>query len=363
MSKITFDEIRKELDLEFYFDRESLPYKMGNGSSGMQINAKTCPNCGDSRWRVYLNADHGVGNCFVCNETFDKAKFIHAQQGHTDDEWRLTFDYIKDVLREQGWRPKRMSGAAVEVPDEVKLPYSHELPTAAGENLVYLEQRGVEGELARYFHLRWCEFGWWQFTKDDGAVERQKFDNRVIIPVFDLDGKLMTFQGRDLSGHSERKYLFPIGLPGTGRFLLNGQNVQLTQEVAMGEGAFDVIAMKKAFDTEVGLRHVVPVGSFGKHLSYGSADGNDQLGRFIRLKAAGVRLVTIMWDGEKKALEAALSAAKLLTGIGLVAKVALLPKGKDPNEVLPEVACKTYHEAKVWTPKLDMQLRLRNPYA
>lgn len=362
MTRLTAQEINEQLDLEFYFERESLSYKLGRGSSGWQINAKHCPDCGDSRWRTYLNAETGQGNCFVCNQTFNKLKFIHLHMGHGDNEWGRTFEAAIEVLKEQGWRPKRLTSAAVD-PGEIKLPYSHELPTENGENLLYLRQRGVTDDLTRYFHLRWCEFGWWSFVDDDGNQQQQRFNDRVIIPVYDLDGTLKTFQGRDLTGTSDRKYLFPKGLPGTGRYLLNGQNVQLTHEVVMGEGAFDIIAIKAAFDEEVALRHVIPVGSFGKHLSYGSANGDDQQGRFMRLKAAGVKIVTIMWDGEPKALVAALDAAKLLSAMGLIAKIALLPPEKDPNEVLPEVVRKAHWEAHQWTPKLDIKWRLRNPYA
>lgn len=357
MSRLDAEEIQKELDIEFLFESESLPYKMSRGASGMQLNAKHCPACGDSRWRVYLNADSGIGNCFVCNFPYTKMKFIKE---YFQLEWREAFDKAQELLKEQGWRPKRIAAVMVDH-SEVALPYSLELPTEDGLNLQYLEQRGITAEYSRYFGLSYCEFGWWQF-EEDGEKKRQPFDNRVIIPVYDLDGKLMTFQGRDVTGASQRKYLFPKMLPGTGRFLLNGQNVHATQEVAMGEGFFDVAAMKIAFDGEVSLRHVVAVGSFGKHLSYGAMDGNDQLGRFNQLKARGVRQVTIMWDGEENALTAALNAAKLLTGIGLVVKIALLPAGKDPNEVLPEVVVRSYQDAKVWTPTLDIQWRLRNPY-
>ena len=185
----------------------------------------------------------------------------------------------------------------------------------------------------------------------------------MIIPVFDLDGVLKTFQGRDLSGTSDRKYLFPTSLPGTGRYLLNGQNVLATDHVVMGEGVFDAAAIKIALDQSNETRHVVAVGSFGKHLSYGDQQGNDQLGRFNQLKARGLRFVTIMWDGTSDALLAALNAAKLLVGIGLIARIALLPAGKDPNEVVGEVVRKAFQEAQTWSPVLDIRMRLRNPYA
>lgn len=248
-------------------------------------------------------------------------------------------------------------------PGAIQLPASDPLPLEDGSNLQYLEQRGFDGEIARYFDLRWCQFGWWRYRDADGAQQTQNFGNRVLIPVYDLDGILKTFQGRDLTGTSSMKYLFPKELPGTGRYLLNAQNAVATTHVVMGEGAFDVAAIKVAYDQDQDLRDIVPIGSFGKHLSYGSQTGDDQLGRFLALKARGVKTVTIMWDGEEKALLAALSAAKLLTGAGFVARIALLPYDKDPNEVPGEVVRRAHYAATVWTPTVDVRWRLRNPYA
>ena len=299
-------------------------------------------------------------NCFVCNEPFDKAGFIHHALGQP--RWKDTLKHIEETLKQQGWRPKKVVSVAVD-DTTVKLPLSFPLPTPDGQNLQYLEDRGITAELAGFFKLRFCEEGWWNFVKEDGERGGQRFDMRVIIPVFDLDGTLMTFQGRDITGTSDRKYLFPSGLPGTGRFLLNGHNAMRAKRLVMGEGFMDVASIKKALDEENELRDVGVVGSFGKHLSFGSLDGNDQLGRFVQLRDHGLQEVTIMWDGEKAALISALAAAKLLRGIGLKVKIALLPEGRDPNEVTTDVVRKAFYGAKVYEPKLDVIWRLRNPYA
>jgi len=353
-------ELSDALDLEFWCEREGIEFKPTRGSSGPQLNLRECPVCGDRRYRVYMNAETGAGNCFVCNETFSKLKFIKAYLGL---EWREVFKHVQEVLLEQGWRPKRTITAAVEMKEEIVLPLSVPLPTEDGQNLVYLERRGIDGELARYFHLRFCREGWWRYRNDVGSTVAQPFDNRVIIPVFDLDGTLVTFQGRDITGTSDRKYLFPATLPGTGRFLYNGQNAVKARRVVMGEGAFDVIALKKALDEDVNLRDVVPVGSFGKHLSYGTSDGNDQLGRFLQLRRDGLEEVTIMWDGEEKALLSALDAASLIHRIGVKVRIALLPPGKDPNEVDGSVVRQVFYEAKTFSMPLSMRWRLSNPYA
>ena len=362
MSKEENDELLAELDMEFLLERESIPYRVTRGVSGEQLQIKSCPDCGDDRWRMYFGTDSGRGNCFVCGKGFNKASFIHAQYGHGDADWGQTFVVLRELLTEQGWRPKRVAMAAIDY-GQVELPSSSPLPTEDGANLQYLEDRGFNGDIAKYFGLRWCEFGWWKYKDAEGVVQTQNFTNRIIIPVFDLDGELKTFQGRDLTDTSTRKYLFPSELPGTGRYLLNGQNVLATDHAAMGEGCFDVAAIKIALDHDQATRHIVPVGSFGKHLSYGDQNADDQLGRFNTLKRRGLKIVTIMWDGEPSALVAALNAGKLLTGIGLVARIALLPKGKDPNEVPATTVRAAFHAAQVWTPAVDIRLRLRNPYA
>jgi len=308
MSLVSKEDLN-ELDMEFVLERESIPFRVSRGVSGYQLNIKTCPLCGDTRWRTYFGVDSGAGNCFVCGEGFSKVKAVAGLYG---TEGRETWEKIAELLREQGWRPKRAAVVATD-PGDVVLPVSIELPTELGENLVYLEKRGFGGEICRYFGLRYCEFGWWKFKDAEGHPQTQNFANRVIIPVHDLDGKLVTFQGRDVTGTSERKYLFPIELPGTGKYLLNGHNVVATKEVVMGEGIFDIAAIKLAFDEDQALRDIVPIGSFGKHLSYGDPGGNDQLGRFLQLKKRGVETVTIMWDGEAAALTAARSCARPIT--------------------------------------------------
>lgn len=361
MSRLSFQQINEELDIEYFLQRESIAYRETRGVSGIQLNIKTCPNpvCRDARWRTYFGVETGKGNCFVCSKSFSVASFIHDYYDH--GEWGSTFKECEEVMREQGWRPKRKAMAAVDN-STIELPMSDPLPLETGENLLYLEQRGFGADICRYFNLRWCQFGWWRFKDAEDVLKTQNFSDRIIIPVYDLDGSLRTFQGRDITGNSDSKYLFPKELPGTGRYLLNGHNVLATDHVVMGEGAFDVAAIKLAFDEDPALRTVVAVGSFGKHLSYGNASGDDQLGRFIQLKARGVKFVTIMWDGGEKELIAALNAAKLLRGVGFTVRIALLPFDKDPNEVTGDVVRRAHYEAVTYTPKLDIQWRLKNPY-
>lgn len=361
MAKITDEEL-EELDMEFFLERESVPFRVSRGVSGAQLHIQTCPSCRDNRWRTYFGLDSGRGNCFVCGQGFSKLNFIHHQLDHGDNQWGDTFRAVEELLREQGWRPKRAAMVKVET-GEVVLPISDPIPDANGLNLDYLEQRGITADIAKYFELRHCQFGWWKFRGEDGETKLQNFQERIIIPVFDIDGVLKTFQGRDTTGKSERKYLFPKELPGTGRYILNAHNCVASARACMGEGFFDVAAIKVAFDEDVQLRDVTALGSFGKHLSYGEPTGDDQLGRFHWLKQRGLKEVTLMWDGEVNALKAALEAAKKITGIGIKVRIALLPFERDPNEVTPDVVRAAYYGAKPYTQQLHLRWMLENPYS
>ena len=352
---IDLAELLDYVDPETFLDYEGVTYKRTFGSSGSQLNIKECPRCGGTSWKVYLNSETGLGNCFhgscVGEPGFNLFSFSRALW-NTDP--RETIDKLRDYAREQGWVAKRTTSKDVEYVghEEVTLPESVELPHK-GTIPRYLTERGIGVDIAKFFHLRYCHKGQYIYYDHEGKRRWQNYDKRIIIPIFNLDGEIVTFQGRDILGISDRKYLFPNGLPGTARFLYNAFNVTGYEEVVMCEGAFDVMAVKIAFDEDVGLRRVGQIGSFGKNLSHGSATGNDQLGVLAKMRDMGLKRVVIMWDGEASALKAAIKAARLIISLGLRVRVAILPKDKDPNEVSPDVVRRAYnHSVPYNSPKL-----------
>lgn len=342
----SFQEMLDSIDVESYLDREGIDYRVARGRSGPQVNIRECPVCGSTKWKVYLNAETGVGNCFAGDhppdENFNKYTFIRAWLGNP--AYRTVFEHIRQVSKEMGWRPPRKTSYAVNTDvNELKLPAHHAIPIK-GQNLKYLASRGIDLATAQYFHLKYSHTGVFEY-KQDGRTMRQDYAKRIIIPIFDLAGNMVSFQGRDITGEAEKKYLFPPGFASTGAHLYNGHNAYGSKRVVMGEGAFDVMAIKLALDADMGLRDIVPIGSFGKHLSHGDPNGQDQLGKLIEMKAAGLEDVTVMWDGEKKALLDAIRAGLLIKGIGLNVRIAVLPADKDPNEVPPDAVRAAYYKA------------------
>jgi len=331
-------DILDRVDIAAYLDREGIDYREAHGSSGAQLNLRECPVCGKAKWKVFLNAETGLGNCFSgsCEAKFNKFSFIRHSSGLAG---RSLDEHIRSLGVDLGWRPPRRS-VAVEIDvSKLKLPNSYEIPIN-GRNVAYLENRRIGIEAARYFGLRYCHKGLWMYVDPTyGTKKFVSFDRRIIIPVFDLEGTLVSFQGRDITGTAEKKYLFPNGFASTGEHLYNGHNVLNTERVLVGEGVFDVIAQKIALDGDSALRDVVPIGTFGKHIAAG------QLGKFHALQERGVREVTLMWDGELKATDDAVKAGLELVGMGFRVRVAMLPADKDPNEISAEEVRRCFYSA------------------
>lgn len=349
-------EVLDRLDMELYLDREGIEYRCTHGSRGPQLNLKTCPVCGGDKWKVFLNRETGLGNCFhgSCNEKFNKFKFIRA---HVGLDSKGATAHIFQTSKEMGWAPRKKVEVAVSASSEkVKLPYSFELPIN-GRNLAYLDNRGIDAQTAKYFHLRYCKRGLFAYTDNYGNRKFVDFGNRIIIPVFNLDGELVSFQGRDITGSAEKKYLFPNGVASTGALLYNGHNVRATERVLVGEGVFDVAAQKVALDKEPDLRDIVPIGTFGKHLSFGHEDS--QMAKFVELQRRGVKEVTMMWDGEIQATDDAIKAGFMLKGIGLNVKIAMLPFGKDPNEVPPSEVVRAFYGAEPLTTASALKIMMK----
>lgn len=356
----TISEILDSVDIESYLDSEGIEYRSRPGRTGPQLNIKDCPVCGSSSWKVFLNADTGLGNCFAGDhppgENFNKWRFIKAHSGSETN--KAAVQHIKAYALAQGWRPPKVkSERVVNATTGWQPPVSLELPGKNGRNLPYLENRGIPAVYVRYFHLRYCPDGSKFVYQDGNETKTQDYSRRILIPIYDLQGRLVTFQGRDTTGTKEQKYLFPPGLEGSAFHLYNGYNVSNARRIIINEGAFDVIATKMAMDSDLQLRDVVPIGTFGKHLSSGGT--NDQLAKMLTLRARGCEEVTMMWDGEIRATDDAITAGLMLASIGWKVRVAMLPPLKDPNELTGAEVRRAFYEAEALTMNSALKIKMK----
>lgn len=346
-----------KLDPEVLVDDLGIDYRRQAGRSGDQLNIRECPRCGGNKWKVFLNAETGLGNCFHGSCVGEPGFTMYSFAKYATGSAKEALKTIDRLVGKTGWVPKSRKKKIKEnsytdlVSETVKIPKSVPLPYN-GSVGKYLSARGFQPKTADFFGWRYSQRGVYGY-KNNEELKFQSYAKRVIFPILDLNGDLATFQGRDVTEKEEKKYLFPPGLPGTSLYLYNGHNAIGSKELVVNEGVLDVAATFQAFEIDPLLNSIPVVGTFGKTLSHGRKDGLDQLGALLTLKSKGLETVTFMWDSDKKAILDAINAAFLLVRHGLKTRVAVLPDGKDPNEAKDVEVRTAYRNAYNMNSKLD----------
>ena len=353
--------ILEAVDLEEWLDFHGLDYRRTAGGDDLQL--RVCPACGDERWRVYMHREKKLGVCFhaECRKRFNLFSFARATlEADPRGTARHFEDYAQRVMR-LAPRPVAPSPTPRRCESELALPDSVTLPTPEGHTHPYLTQRRVLPATQALFGLRWCESGAWAYEDVEGRPRRMGFDQRILLPIRDLDGQVRTFVGRDATGHAALRYLFPPLLPSAARFLYGAELAGEAEHLVIGEGPFDVLAIHQALDHPE-FRRTAALGSFGLSIGHGDPQGDDQLGRLLRLRRGQAQRVTMLWDGEAGALTQALDAAELLSRHGLPTAIGLLPAGRDPGDLDTETIRRAIASAALYEANLRIRLTLAAPY-
>jgi DNA primase len=180
----------------------------------------------------------------------------------------------------------------------------------------FLERRG--------FDLALMEKGGLLSAKSDGSGYVDRFRNRIMFPIRDRDGKAIAFAGR-LIGEGQPKYLntSETMLFAKSRTLYNlndaRQAIRKSKQAVLFEGYMDVI---KAWSA--GLRN--GIATMGTALT-------DEHCAVLRRQAEEVILC---YDGDDAGQAAAFKSIPMLEKAGLRVSVAMLPKGKDPDDYISE---------------------------
>lgn len=235
--------------------------------------------------------------------------------------------------------------------------FYYQLRTDKGQKgYEYLKNRGLSEETMRKFGLGYSDRGGgglYRFLKSKGYQDEMlresglfnvdehhgmydKFWNRVIFPIMDVNNRVIGFGGR-VMGDAKPKYL---NSPETKIFdksrNLYGLNIARTTRrkfLILCEGYMDVIAMHQAGFTNA-------VASLGTALTSGHAS----------LLKRYTQEVLLLYDSDEAGVRAALRGIPILREAGVNSRVVSLKPYKDPDEFIknmgPEAFEKRLNEAK-----------------
>lgn len=183
----------------------------------------------------------------------------------------------------------------------------------------YLKSKGYDDELLKKTGL---------ITYDEQRGAHDKFWNRVMYPILDINNKVIAFGGR-VMGDGMPKYLNSpetmIFDKSRNLFGLNTARLSRTRKMLLCEGYMDVIALHQA-------------GFINAVASLGTAFTSQQAS-LLRRYADEVYLT---YDSDKAGVKAALRAIPILKEAGLSAKIINMRPYKDPDEFMKALGKEEY---------------------
>lgn len=185
----------------------------------------------------------------------------------------------------------------------------------------YLQQKGFDARLLQ-------EVGLAGFDERMGLHD--KFWNRVMFPIQDINHRVIGFGGR-VMGDGEPKYLnsqeTPIFDKSRNLYGLNFARTARAGNIILCEGYMDVIAMHQAGFTQA-------VASLGTAFTAGQAN-------LLRRYTDNVLLA---YDSDGAGTKAALRAIGILREVGLTGKVINMVPHKDPDEFIKNLGREAFQE-------------------
>ena len=345
------DDLKERLPIEAVVGQKVQLTRKGNRLWGL------CPFHAEKTPSFTVHPDRNIFKCFGCGMGGDSITFVRESQG-------LEFMEALRLLADQAGLevPGRMRGGRPEDRDEreqareallqARAYFSACLMSEDGAAArTYLLDRSIPEESWKSFQLGWAprhrgamvqalkrrgvtdlglRAAGLTLEDDRGGPTKARFWERLMFPVMDAAGRTVGFGGRYLPGSfAEEKQLgkyvnSPEGPIFPKRRLLyglerlqDGLRKQPEAPIVLSEGYLDVIQLHRA-------------GFLTSLAALGTAVTEEHARRLARSD----RPVILLLDPDEAGRRAAARAARILVAEGLDVRVAELPDGADPADMI-----------------------------
>jgi len=268
----------------------------------------SCPFHEEGAGSCSVNIKTGGFHCFGCDESGSFAKLIAEIEGIDIGIARLLLNDEVDIegivaginndLFEDESKSKRRYIS--------EKSFHFKFPALTGDFLDYIKNRGISDKVCDMFDLRCGVSGKWS--------------GRVVMPLKNIDGRIIGFTGRAIYRNPHLKARTHIAYPKAICDMLFGlyeckDLIKKTRSLILVEGPVDSVYL---------ITHNLPaVARLGKNLL--SAEQ-------VKLLLEHVDRVVLAYDGDKNGLIALEAEYERLSTVIPVIPVRL-PKSKDPNDL------------------------------
>ena len=308
-----------------------------------------CPFHNEKTPSFYVTPSKGIFKCFGCGKAGSAVGFVmeHEHCSYVEALKYLAKKYHIEVQEREDspeeLAQKQKSESLMLVSDFAQKFFSDNLKTAEGRalGLQYLHSRGLDDNTIARFGLGWApsaksaladaaiaagfkaeyliETGLCIRYDDGRLVDR--FHERVMFPIHSVSGRVIAFSGRTLKSDTNiAKYVnspeTPIYVKSRALYglYLAKASIARYDRCYLAEGNVDVVSMH-----QLGIDNVLA--------SCGTSLTEEQ----IRIIKKFTENVTVMYDGDKAGIHAALRAIGMILKEGMNVRLLLFPDGDDPD--------------------------------
>jgi DNA primase len=314
-----------------------------------------CPFHNEKTPSFFVSGTRGSYYCFGCGAKGDIFSFVQAYEGL---DFKGALKLLADragvslsTYQKENTDEKEKLFAVMEEATKYYIAQLSKNPAA----LTYLKDRGLTDETIASFRIGFAPDDWrplsdelakkkfaLQILEKAGLIKSNergghydRFRNRVMFPIFDSTGRVIAFSGRTMSSDENTpKYL---NSPDTPLFdksaALYGidrakEFIRKKDYAIIVEGQFDLLLSHQA-----GILNTVAAS--GTALS-DSVPSGDRGVTNLQMLARFSKNILFAFDGDKAGINAAYRGSLLALGLGMDVKVANLPEGKDPADLIKE---------------------------
>ncbi len=317
-----------------------------------------CPFHHEKTPSFHVSRDKQMYHCFGCGVGGNVYTFIMEYENYSFPEAvKLLADRSGISLPEEemseGQRSRENYKTVLKDMNKTAAAYFHFLLTKTDRGkkaLEYLRERGLSDETINRFALGYSDIyenDLYKYLKSKGYTDAQmkdsglveihenkgatdKFWNRVMVPILDINGKVIAFGGRVL-GDGLPKYIntkeTAVFDKSHNLFAMNLARRSKRRGIIICEGYMDVISMHQAgFDNAVA--------SLGTAFTMGQAS-------IIKRYTDEVYLA---YDSDGAGTNATLKAIGILREIGLTTRIIDMKPYKDPDEFIKALGSEAFED-------------------
>lgn len=321
--------------------------------AGINLKAR-CPFHNEKTPSFFVSPERQGYYCFGCGAKGDMFNFVEQFEGlDFVGALKVLADRAGVILTKESRDAHDAKDPLYNVMEEATVFFEQELKKEKNAQL-YLRDRGLSQKTIDSFRLGFVKNDWrtlYDHLKSKGYADQvieavglakradgriyDRFRGRIMFPIFDSSGRVIAFSGRlFIDDGKSAKYL---NSPETPLFdkssVLYGidrakNSIRMKNYSILVEGQFDLILAHQSGFTNT-------VASSGTALAdevMTKESAVTNLGMLRRLS----NNIVLAYDGDEAGIKATLRAAKIALSLGMDVKVAPMPAGLDPADIMKD---------------------------